>query len=474
MWATLIGAPFVTISSKGLKNGQSSTPNNGADWGPDNDTTGTMGFQDALNSISSGGMLYVYGAGSAVPYEITQALHNTGNGQVVWFEPNAVILNNITQGSAGDGASIIYPFSNTTYPSGSPQGTPTAGYANCYWVGNGAGVNGNSVATNVAVQVNVVGPLSGGTTVAYDCEFGGFNLTNVAGGGLSCVCSNGHGSTPTDLQTNHNIRFYQITATFSSSAVASNSGIPCGVNSCNRIVFEDLDFDCSAFPNFDYSNPFVWSAQGNTHNIVFRRCHFKGNGISGQVLELQGSGVSGGAPSSSVTSQILFEDCIFDSGASSVVSAGSGGGYIDDNNNVSENAFVTDIEFRRCFWINNGIEFQSNASVTANPYGYIRFQDCRNMPGSFTSYLPSRWPINASNPPLTITVGASPFTYPSATNPSLADPFPETVVVEGGTVTTITFDGVATGVKSGVFQLHPGDYLTVTYTAAPTMYKMAN
>lgn len=239
---------------------------------------------------------------------------------------------------------------------------------------------------------------------------------------------------------------------------------------------EDLDIDCSGLPDIDYSNPFVWSAQGTCHDIIFRRCHFKGNGVSGQVPELQGSSVSGGAPASSVTSKILFVDCIFDSGASSVVLAGSGGGFLDDNNSAAENAYITDVEFLRCYWINNGLSLQTNSSVSPTPYGYIRFVDCRNMPGQISGYLPGRWPIDSptNNPATAISVGTSPFTYPASKNPSVGDSFSETIVVEGGTVSVIAYDGLTTGLTSGVFRVSPGDYITVTYSSRPNMYKIAN
>lgn len=370
---------------------------------------------------------------------------------------------------------MFFPFTNGTYKSGGPRVLAIAGFSNCYWIGNGATVDGAGRPTNYVIQVNLNGPLNGGSTVASNCEFGGFNLINIAGSALFCGTTNGNGATPTDLQQNHNIRLFQITAKFSSSTVQNNGGIPVGVVSCNRIVLEDLDIDCSTFPSIDYSNPFVWSGQGNTHDIVFLRCRFKGNGIRGQVPELQGSSVSGGAPSSSVTSKILFSDCIFDSGASSVVFAGSGGGYFDDNNGAAFNAVITDVEFLRCYWINSGVTLQSNSSVTPSPYGYIRFRDCRNMPGGFSGYLPGRWPIDAptNNPPVAISVGTSPFTYPLGKNPANADPFSETIIVQGGTVSSIAFDGITTGLTSGVFRLFPGDYITVIYTTRPNMYKIA-
>lgn len=57
----------MTVSSRGLKNGLARVPNNGADFGPDNDTTGTSGLQDAINSVAGGGFVYVYGEGSTAP-----------------------------------------------------------------------------------------------------------------------------------------------------------------------------------------------------------------------------------------------------------------------------------------------------------------------------------------------------------------------------------------------------------------------
>lgn len=63
----------------------------------------------------------------------------------------------------------------------------------------------------------------------------------------------------------------------------------------------------------------------------------------------------------------------------------------------------------------------------------------------------------------TITVGASPYTYTAGNTP-------EIVYVSGGTVSSITKDGV-TMPSSGSFSLGPNESLIVTYTVAPTMVK---
>jgi len=71
-------------------------------------------------------------------------------------------------------------------------------------------------------------------------------------------------------------------------------------------------------------------------------------------------------------------------------------------------------------------------------------------------------------PAVTISVGASPFTF---TNPETV---PINVMVSGGTVTAISLapDGVnftAIGLLGGQFHLNPGQSLQATYALAPNM-----
>jgi hypothetical protein len=79
------------------------------------------------------------------------------------------------------------------------------------------------------------------------------------------------------------------------------------------------------------------------------------------------------------------------------------------------------------------------------------------------------WPNNIGynpQPTATITPPASGSAYTNT------DPYPEIVTVSGGTVSAISLRGRATGLTSGVFTLQPGDTLTPTYSAAPTMAKI--
>jgi len=73
--------------------------------------------------------------------------------------------------------------------------------------------------------------------------------------------------------------------------------------------------------------------------------------------------------------------------------------------------------------------------------------------------------------PTSITVGASPFVYQNKDNVE------EDIIISGGTVSSLAWsrDGSTyynLGLTSGVFHLEPGEYLQVTYTAAPTMTKV--
>ena len=70
---------------------------------------------------------------------------------------------------------------------------------------------------------------------------------------------------------------------------------------------------------------------------------------------------------------------------------------------------------------------------------------------------------------VTVTVGASPFTYTNASSRE------QHVAISGGTVSSIGYSNDQsvtvnnTGVIAGLFDLAPGDRLIITHTGAPTM-----
>ncbi|MEM3860257.1 MAG: hypothetical protein QW478_12800 [Candidatus Micrarchaeaceae archaeon] len=50
-WSVLNGKPYVTVSAKGISNGLSNIPNDGADFGPDTPGTQTSGIQEAIEYV---------------------------------------------------------------------------------------------------------------------------------------------------------------------------------------------------------------------------------------------------------------------------------------------------------------------------------------------------------------------------------------------------------------------------------------
>ncbi len=54
-WENIKGKPYITVSAKGIANGLSDIPNDGADFGPDTPGTQTSGIQEAYNYLNSNG-----------------------------------------------------------------------------------------------------------------------------------------------------------------------------------------------------------------------------------------------------------------------------------------------------------------------------------------------------------------------------------------------------------------------------------
>lgn len=93
-------------------------------------------------------------------------------------------------------------------------------------------------------------------------------------------------------------------------------------------------------------------------------------------------------------------------------------------------------------------------TLTWQAFGYIRYMG--PMPSSFQSSLVGRSP------------GAGGAFYAIATgvNYTNLDGFIETVIISGGTVTGINYNGNATGRSTGDFQIWPTDTLNVAFTGA--------
>ena len=113
---------------------------------------------------------------------------------------------------------------------------------------------------------------------------------------------------------------------------------------------------------------------------------------------------------------------------------------------------------------NNG-----TASAVANPavssglmLQLIVDSETLNVPYRVRLYNPQIRRVGFTSAAVSSTVGASPATITNTTNG------PQQYFISGGTVSGITFNGIATGLTSGAFVLDPGDALVVTHTVAPT------
>ncbi|MEM3895628.1 MAG: hypothetical protein QW426_09455, partial [Thermofilum sp.] len=58
-WKMLKGKPYVTVSAKGISNGLSNIPNDGADFGPDTPGTQTYGVKEAYQYAIANGIFHI-------------------------------------------------------------------------------------------------------------------------------------------------------------------------------------------------------------------------------------------------------------------------------------------------------------------------------------------------------------------------------------------------------------------------------
>lgn len=446
-WVDLYGAPFVTVSSTGLTQGQH--PNNGANFGPDTPGTKTSGIQEALNSVSSSGGHVFCQRGA---YSVSAAIYFTGSFQLLEFASGSSL-------TFSNGLTGVTPswFDHSNYfnhvPAlihmGSPltSSAPTP-YSNQCLIGNGLQLNwgaNTSPTLNNGVEILIPGvnsssPYSGPSGQNYLVT--GLVTSGEVSGQLLFSADNYQPSSYTALtyaQCPKNLRVTNFYATYSDDSNPTYLSAIYIRGGCH-ILLEDCSVDCSALPAAANADAFnIASDTGEVYNITVRRCYFKSSGVSGgnQCIEVQGNAKSGSY--SGGTHDVIFEHCSFDSGSSSVQTAGSGGAYIDDTNGATVGAGqVWNVEFRQCRWINCGMQLQS--ALTGSQLGVGQ------------------------------TVGASPYTYVNN------DGHSEAVTVSGGTVSAISVtpyggSAIVTGATSGTYLLHPGDSMTVTYSGTPTMTK---
>ncbi|MGA8536724.1 MAG: hypothetical protein WB789_04945 [Thermoplasmata archaeon] len=169
---------------------------------------------------------------------------------------------------------------------------------------------------------------------------------------------------------------------------SGGSGFAVGGNVFGMLI-EDVEIDLSqASGGGGLSNCFIGGWQGETSNVVVRRCWFRDGGSQSQpngsqVLELQGNGLT--STTTGGCHDITIEDTVFDSGATSGAPIGGyGGAFIDDNNGHGGGGPINRVTFRNCLWIYCGMNFQSGGLAP----GYIVFEG--EVPGAFSGGLEGR------------------------------------------------------------------------------------
>lgn len=429
-WFTIAGAPEVTVSPTGISSGFCNLANNGANFGPDTTGTVTGGIQEALNAIAAtgGGTVNVLGGN----FSIGATIYTPGDHITVKFSPGTTL---IFKGS--------YQIHMATDSSGSMHSWVR-------WIGHGTIVNLNDYAASIGENA-----LSAPTT-AHHLIISGFEVYGGQAPYFVAVANSTLAQTGAEQQYGQIL----IEKLYLHSFANASTGTGLLITNSN-VTCRNVYIDGSTYPDQDHSvlfchgGPENSSTYGTCENLVFEQVHVKNNGQSGQVLELQGNGTTS---ANGILRNLTFTACVFDSGASSPVPGGSGGPYIDDNNGASNSAFVYNVRFRDCKFINCEMEYQS----TGTQIGSVTYEGAG--PQSFTGALQGR-DGNGTSYTVAITVGSSPFGYRNL------DGCWEIVTVTGGAVSSITLNGISTGSTSGQFRLGPGDVLTVTYTTLPTMAK---
>ena len=246
------GKPYITVSTKGIANGLSYIPNDGADFGPDTlyqaaskdqygpPFTHTSGIQETYNFLGTngGGIIKL----KAETYNISDILYlQYSNTKIVGEDMASTVLhlaypfNALGSGGFQNGNPIV-----TTDPTGTAQPEYT-------------GIE------NVTIDVSEAGNAKAGISVIF--SFWGSHLTFK---NIRLVGLNGTSTTPNGFNCNADFLDIETLIAKSSDYVASGTApavlvIGGGSNITVKDVYMDgyMEFDGSATPNSTYENIIV-------------------------------------------------------------------------------------------------------------------------------------------------------------------------------------------------------------------------
>ena len=468
-WSGLSGRPYLSVSAKGIANSLSLIFNDGADFGPDTPGTSTSGIQEALNFLTAGGTVHCRNGA----YSVSSPLINTSSNQDVIFEPGAVIT--FASGTTpltsnwGRAALIVVGTNNGTSPA------TYVNYSHCRWIGYGVTINaslaGASAGNGGAAVFGVLqAGLVEGTSITpgEDIEIAGFTLQNVPSTAVIIAVENYTNITalshPVYSYQIGNVRVSRITANWPVSGTGSVFGLVVS-GSARAVAFEDCVMDASQVGSANARSVlFIDASAGEAQEIRVSRCTFK-CGQVGNSFELQGNTyVVGTSAQKKSLHEVLIEDCIFDSGASTVKYSGGGGGLIDDNGATpvaNTPGYVYNVEFRRCYFVNAGVTTKTQGDGTSQ-FGYLRFTD-GSAPGGFAGTpLLGRGP---ADPGITPTVT-------SGVNVTNTYGFPVRLIVNPNTATglSVSINSISAGSSGGTFVIREGDTYNISWsTGTPTV-----
>ncbi|MEM3860041.1 MAG: hypothetical protein QW478_11680 [Candidatus Micrarchaeaceae archaeon] len=181
-WKILKGKPYVTVSAKGISNGLSSIPNDGADFGPDTLGTQTSGIQEAIN--------YVFGNGGGTIafmdglYDLTASPFQEFTGVGNTISPQTEYANIVIPANSNTNPTI-----NISFVSLTKTHNATLGSSSFVLSSGGVVIQNRSVVTtgpSFVIGVTWVNNTTGGNNV--NLWFDGIsivtssNSTNVCGG----------------------------------------------------------------------------------------------------------------------------------------------------------------------------------------------------------------------------------------------------------------------------------------------------
>jgi hypothetical protein len=463
-WTAIKGKPFITVSSKGIVNGLSNIPNDGADFGPDTTLGATAPGQ------YGGTYTETVGIDEACTYADTVNNNISMQPGTYTIDSGISFMNHSHAILYGNGATIkansIMTAILTINPSMTNSNASTYGLAQKLINLN---FDGNSKASYGLYVLNGFGGifenLNGTNCTSYWIYFDGSGSDSILGGvrlinlndDFSSV-NNGSLYLLYPSASGNTVRL--VNCTFNGSSYIYTSGFTQAVNCLFKGAYLDGNDALDLVNCYFYSSSGTNFVDFNSNNYALR--------ISADMANIEG--------------------CIFDtSGASSVCDV-----IANDTNPDSE------IRINGCYFVisadltvniytpheigyscaivgkDNIINFSSNSGITLNYFsGTIDTTYQFNVEFIY-EYLPSSITLNTEVPsPIMPSVPAS-GTAQKNTNLYTVDVYlyggtvSEIQITKNSTAYTVFSNSTGLALSGQAYKLNPSDSITVTYTTAPT------